>query len=260
MGSFLGELGSFLGEHLVQLHHLRVAGFDDGIEFVLVVHLLAHFGVHRGEAQATEDIHHFGVVFIVVHIETDNLLIARIPLRLVEYAQHLVEPIVYLAVQERYLHDYAVVDQTVDEGVLHSVFHHPAVVVVCVMRYIDHILVDIPHTMTQQIYGYHRHGISVQSALLHHVLLGIVLCSEITAEAQGLRIEPRLLQLDEYKPHGSVVFLHSCGEVDAEHGNLVTRHVRMLMTAHLHAHHLFLEQGGEHGFGYAFVFHQELEH
>ncbi len=130
-----------------------------------------------------EDIHHIRVVGILLLVEANNLLVLDIALRLVKHAKHPVQPIVYLAVEQRYLHYYAVVDQAVDKRVFHAALNHLAIIVEGVVRDIHHRLVDVANPMSKQVHGYHGHGIALQLAFLHHVLLGIVLSGKITAEA-----------------------------------------------------------------------------
>ncbi len=206
------------------------------------------------------EVHHVGVVLVKRLVEADDLLVFAVALRLVEHAEHLVQPVVDLAMQQRNLHDDAVVYQAVDEGVLVSVGHLRAIVVEGFVAHIDDGLVYVADAVPQEIHGHHGEGVSLSVAFLLHVLLRVVLCREITAEAQGLRVEPCLLQFDEHEVLLPVVFLDARCEVDAEHRQVVACDVGVLMAPHLHTDDLLLEQGGQDGPGDALILHQELEH
>ena len=162
--------------------------------------------------------------------------------------------------EQRYLDDDTVVYQAVDKRVLHAALNYLAIVVERVVSDINHSLVDVANTVAKQVNGNHGHGIALQLAFLHHVLLGVVLSGQIAAEAKRLGVYPSLLKLYEDETNRAVILLDLGGEVDAEHRNLVASHVGMLMAAHLNAYDLFLKQGRQHRLGDALVFHQELEH
>ena len=162
--------------------------------------------------------------------------------------------------QKRYLHQDTVMRQTVDERIIHPVLHLFPVIVERLVVHVYHSLVNISHSMAQQIHSHHRHGISLVLSLLYHILLSIILGSQITSEPERLGIEPCLLKFDKDEPYASILFPHPGSKVDAKHRDIVSGDVRMLMPSHFHAHHFLFQQGGEHGFGDAFVFHQEFEH
>ena len=260
LGGLLVDLGILLGHHFVQFHHLCVASFYHGIVFVLVVHLLTDIGTHGSQTEPVENVHHVGIVLVIGSFEANNLLCSLVPFRLVEDAQHLVQLVVDFAVQQRYLHDDAVVYQTVDEGVGVAMLHFLAVIVHSLMPHIDHGLVDVADAVPQEVDCHHRDGKSLVVAFLLHVFLGVVLQGKVAAETQGLRVQPCLLQFDENQVRVAVVFPYPCGKVDTEHGNVVARHVGVFVAAHFHTHHFLLQQGGEYGLGNALILHQEFEH
>ena len=162
--------------------------------------------------------------------------------------------------QQRYLDDNAIVYQTVDERVGITMFHFLSVIIHSLMSHIDHSLVDVADAMPQEIDGNHRNGKSLVVTFLLYVFLRIVLQGKIATETQSLRVQPCLLQLYQYQMCVPVIFLDLRRKVDSEHGNVVTSNIGMLVTAHFHAHHFLLEQGGEYGLGNALIFHQEFEH
>ena len=207
-----------------------------------------------------DEVHHVLVALVVALVELHIMAVAPVTVMLVEDAQHLVKAIVDLTLEQGELHDDAVMHQTAYERVAHALFHFLAIIVACHVVHIHHGLLHLTHTVTKQIYRHHRQGMAAIASLLDDVLLRIILGGEILAEAKCLCVKPCLLQLDENQPHGAIVLPHAGGEVDAEHGYLIAGDVGMLVPTHLHAHHLLLEQGREHGSGDTFIFHQELEH
>ena len=249
-----------MGYYLVLPHHLRVSSLNGRIVFVLIIHFLTHVGTHCSQTQAVQDVHHVGIVFVIVCVKTDNLLVSPIAFSLVENAQNLVQPVVYLAVKQRNLHDDTVVYQTVDERVGHAVLHFFAVVVECLVTYVHHRFLYVAHAVPQKIDGYHRQCVALVAAFLLHVLFCVILCGKIAAEAESFCVQPCLLKFYQNQMHRTVVFPHPCRKINAKHRQVVARHIRMFMTAHLNAHHLFLQQGGKHSDSNAFVFHKELEH
>ena len=205
------------------------------------------------------DAHHFGVILIQVLLKVHHLLVFGEPLRLVKHAEHLVEMIVYLAMEQGNLHYNAVVDKTVDKRVFVAIGHLVAIVVHGFVAHINHRLVDVANTMPQQINGNHRNGVALVGTILEHVLLCIVLCGEVSAETECLSVKPCLLQLNKHEPHGAVVLPHPCGKVDAEHGDVVACDVGMLMPAHLHTHDILLQQCRDDCTGDTLVFQKKLE-
>ena len=164
-----------------------------------------------------QKVHHLRVVFVFIGFKTEYLLISFVSFGLVEHAQNLVELVVYFAVQKRYLHNDAVVRQTIDERVAITMLNYPAVVVNSFTTHIDHCFIDVSYAVTQEINGNHRNGKPLILSFLLHVFLGIVLQGKIAAETESLCFYPRLLQLYQYQMHEAVVFSHCCRKVDSEH-------------------------------------------
>ena len=211
-----------------------------------------------------EHIHHVGIILIFVLVNIENLLVFRIFPRLVEYAEHLLKTVVHTAFQSRYLHDYAVVGETLNERVFLALLYHLAVVVEHVVVDINHRLLNVADSMSEKVNGNHWICESFRRVFAD-VYLVTVLRTQILAEAQGLRVEPCLLQF--YKDDAvleslalSVLLPHGSCKVDAEHGERVACGVYILVRAHLHLHHLFLQQCREDSFRYAFVRHYIFEH
>ena len=160
-------------------------------------------------------------------------------LGLVEDAKHLFKTVVHLAAQQRYLHDDAVVLQTLHEWVRLGERHFVAVVVVHLVPCIDNGFVDVAHAVSEEIYGNGGKGVFPVSVLAH-VLLVVVLQGEILPEAQCLRLQPCLLQFDKNEVFLAVVLPDGGGKVHAEHRYCLAHDVGVFMPAHLHVHHLLL--------------------
>ena len=180
-------------------------------------------------------------------------------LRLIEDAEYLLQPVVYLAFQQGNLHDDAVVLETLHEGVGLGERHFIPVVVVYFVPCIHDSFVDVADAVPEEIHGNGRKCV-FPVGVLAHVLLVVVLQGEILPEAQCLRLQPCLLQFDKDEVFLAVVFPYGGGKVHAEHGYPLTHNVGIFMAAHLHVHHLFLQEGGNHRPCDAFVFHKILEY
>ena len=206
-----------------------------------------------------EDVLHLSVPIVCRLVYVQHLSVAAVLVGLVEDAQHLYEAVVYPAMQERYLHDYAVVHQALHEWVRHPLCHLHAIVVVGLVPDVQHRLLDVSHPMPEQVYGYHRDAVAVGIGVLQDVVGVGVLRAEVLAEAERLRLEPCLLELYKDELQAAVVLAYLRPEVDAEHGYLIARAVGILVLAHLYLRHLSLQQGGEKRLGYAVVLHEVLE-
>ena len=134
-----------------------------------------------------------------------------------------------------------------------------AIIVVRMMVDVDHRRRDVANPVAEQIDGHHREGMLV-SALLHDVLLPRILGTQILAEAQGLRLQPGLLQFDEHHMLPAVLFADGGTEVYAKQRDVVTRDIGILVWPLHHLHHPLLQQGRQDGAGNALVLHQVLEH
>ena len=102
-----------------------------------------------------------------------------------------------------------------------TVFHYLAVIVVHIMIDINHRLFYIAHTMAEQIYSHHRIGEALGrvGANVHFVA---ILRAKILPKAQGLGVEPCLLQFNKhhavFKRLAISVFLsHGGSKVNAKH-------------------------------------------
>ena len=140
-----------------------------------------------------EHIHHVGIILIFVLVDVEHLFVLHIFPRLVEYAEHLFKAVVHAPLQSWYLHDYAVVCKALHERLLLSVLDHLSVVVVYIMVYVYHRLLNVAHTMPEQIDSHHGVGKAFRRVAAY-VQLVAVLRTKILAEAQCLRVEPCLLQ------------------------------------------------------------------
>ena len=202
---------------------------------------------------------HVGIVGIKAFVYVQHLFVRTVHLRLVEDAQHLLHAVVDLTAQTGYLHDDAVMRQTVDERIRQTLRHDVVIIVVGATANVEHRLLDVTHLMPKKIDRNHRDGIALL-ALRQYVLRVGIVHAKILTEAKRLRFQPRLLQLYQDKTFGAVRFQDGCAEVYAEDGQVLAIAVRVLIAPHLHVHDIHLQQGRENGLGYAFILHQVFEH
>ena len=245
---------------------MLVSAHDGGVAvlyclkiLVLHIHVLTKLGIHGGHDEPVEDILHVGVVLIVGVVQLYQLPVVLLLVGLVEYAEHPVQPVVDLPVQKRNLDDNAFMDEAVDERVGESIGHLAALVVTGLVVDIEHWHFDVSDPMPENIHRHHRKPVGRAQLFLHHVLWVGILGSEILPEAQGLGLQPSLLQLDENQAQRPVVLADARPEVDAEHGDVVAVAIGVLVAAYLHLHHLFLQQRRKDGAGDPLVLHQIFE-
>ena len=174
---------------------------------------------------------------------------------LVKNAQHHVEPVVDLSVQSGNLDNDAVMGQAFHKGVRQSLCYDILVVVTGLVAHVQYGFFYLPHLMTKQIDGHHRKRI-----VAGHILRIAVLHPQILAEAQRLRLYPRLLQLHKDKTLRAVGLTDGGSEVYAEHRQVLALVVAILMRTYLHARHVLFQKCRQDGSGYTLVFHQIFEH
>ena len=220
---------------------------------------MAHLSIGGRRQQSTDDNLHLVVAVVCCLVDVQHLLGASGLVRLVEDAQYLVQTVVNLTVQEGYLHDDAVVGQTVDKRVGQSFGHLPVVIVVRVAAHVEHRFLDVANLMAQQVDGHHGDGIALPAVGYHVGRIGI-LGTQILAEAQGLGLDPRFLQLYEHQVLRAVGLANRRAEVDAEDGESVAPDVGVLVTSGFDVHYVLLQEGRKERSGYAFVLHQILKH
>ena len=91
---------------------------------------MTHLGVCGSHEQAVQDASHV-IVAVVIQPFVDVeyvLIVGRLP-GLVEHAQHLVKPVIYLTVQTRYLYDNTVVSQTLYKCIRQSLGDRMSVII-----------------------------------------------------------------------------------------------------------------------------------
>ena len=160
---------------------------DDGVVLVLHHHVLTHVDVGGGSRQTVEDALHVAVALVVESVvQIQRVLVFFVGPRLVEDAEHLVQPVVDLAVQARNLHDDTVVHQTLHERVGNALRHQTAVVVVGVVAHVDDGLLDVAQRVAQKIDRDHGQGVAV-GTVLDDVARILILRAHILAETQRLR-------------------------------------------------------------------------
>ena len=250
-----------LSNAFIAIHDGGVARLNGQEILVLHIHVHTELAVGGGGEETMQDVKHVGIALVATLVDVEHLAVESIHLGLVEEAQHLVEAVVDLTAQTGYLHDDAVVHQALHEGIGDALRHLVAVIVVRLVVDIEHGLLDVAHLVAKQIDRYHGDAVVHQSVLVLHDILGVgIVGAEVLTEAQRLSLEPRFLQFDEHEVVAAVCLAHTGSEVDAKHRNLVSATVGILMAAHIHLHHLLLEQGGEDGLGDTLVLHQVLKH
>ena len=160
-----------------------------------------------------------------------------------------------MSVQTRYLHNDTVMCQTIHERVGQPLRHDVVIIVTRLVAHVQHRFLYVAHLMAQQINGHHRQGMSP----IRHVLRIRIVYAQILPEAQRLSVQPSLLQFYQNKVLMAVSLPYGCAEVDAEHRQGVAVLITILVGAHLHGHHVLLQQSRENGTRYAFILHQVLE-
>ena len=134
--------------------------------------------------------------FVGVVVNTQVVLVVIADARLVEDAQYLVQTVVHLSVQTRYLNDDAVVVQAVDELIGNTSCDGFVVVAEHFVTYVNDGFLNLADRMSQQIDGYHGQGVPV-GAVCNNVLRVLVVYAQVLPEAQRLGGKPRLLQLNQ---------------------------------------------------------------
>ena len=172
-----------LGQLAVALHDFHVAVLDLGENLVFQVHAATELLVGGSSRQAQQNALQLSVVGIVeTLVDAQQLGIALVLMRLVEDAQHPIQPCVHLSAQQGYLYDDALVRQTLDKGIRHALGHQPALVVAHVVLHVEHRLADVAHAVAQQVD--HHHGQSILFSLAqHHVFRVAILTGQVLAEA-----------------------------------------------------------------------------
>ena len=127
--------------------------------------------------------HHFVIAVEFIFVYAQHLIVSFFPLALVENAEHFVKSVIHASPQSRNLHDDAVVNQTVDESIGNTLYDGPSIVVQGLVFDVDHGFLDVPHLVSEQIYGNHGYAISFVFAILEDVFRIGILCSEVLAEA-----------------------------------------------------------------------------
>ena len=161
--------------------------------------------------------------------------------------------------QARYLHNDAVVCQTLYEGVVHTVRHYIVIVIPHLVVYIHHGGFYPSHLVPQQVDGHHGQGVNAPTATCHVAGVGI-LETQILAEPQHFCFHPRLLHLNQDGLPISLAINDGGTKVYAVDGEIVGEFVVVLVVAHVYLYHLLFQKGRENGAGYTLVFHEVLEY
>ena len=127
-----------LRDNALLLHQFCVSILNCREDLILHVHFLSHLGSDRSGSQATDDTHHLFITLISRLVQVDELRVLLASMTLVEHAQYLFQMISDLTMQQRKLHDDAIVDKTSDERILHVVGHFLTIIVARVVTHIHH--------------------------------------------------------------------------------------------------------------------------
>ncbi len=95
-----------------------------------------------------EYVTHLDIILKGIIIKIKYLLIVFVLMWLVEYAEHLIQTIVYSASEKRNLYDDAIMHKTIDEWVRNTLGHLNAIIVVWLVINIKHRLLNIANPMT----------------------------------------------------------------------------------------------------------------
>ena len=241
---------------MVSHQNLRVAFLNGTEVLVLHIHPMAHVSIGSSHRQPVQDVLHISIAAVCAIVDAEDMVVTLVLVRLVEDTQHHVQAIVDPAMQTGYLHNDAVVRQTVDEGIRKACRHHVAVVVERLVVHVEHRFLDVAHLVAQQVDGHHRQGV----AILLHILGVRVVYAQVLTESECLRFEPCLLQLNQDQFLLSTIVEYRGTKVDTEYRQCIAIVVAILVWPYLHLHYLHLQQGRENGAGNTLILHQVLEH
>ena len=180
----LGYLNLLFRQFFIFDTDFGVALFDNRKVLIFHIHVLAHFGIAGSLSQTAHNMIHLTIILKARVVDTQHMRIHGIDSALVENTEHLVETVVDLAMQTRYLHDDAIVCQAVDKRIGQTMRDHITFVVARLVVHVEHRLFDIAHLVTQQVHGHH--GISV--AVLAHILRVGVMHTQILTKTQSLSL------------------------------------------------------------------------
>ena len=150
--------------------------------------------------------------------------------------------------------------KAVDKGVGQSFAHLVALIVECLVIHIKHRLLNITHTMTQEVNRDHRYGISFRIVFLKNIFGVSVVSAKILTESQGFGFEPSFLQFNQYELQATIFVADLRAEIDSKHRHLIAGAVGVFVATHLHIHHFFFQQCRKNDFGDALIFHQVFKH
>ena len=114
-----------------------------------------------------------------------------------------------------------------------------AIIVKRLMPDIEHRLVDVAHSMAEQIDSHHW---QCMLAAGHHVVRIVILDTKILAEAQRLSLKPRLLKLNQYQLLGAVAMPYTRPEINAQDRHGVPFVVHILLWTHLYLQNVFFQK------------------
>ena len=211
--------GEFNKESIFEANHI---GEGQGLEeLILCIHPVSDVRISRRRLETMEYMRHFGIIPIFVLIQLKHSLVVRINLRLVEYAQYFLQSIVYPSSQPRNLDNDAVMLQTLYKWVWLLLVYFISLIVIYLMSGIDDGFRELSHVMPQQIHRHCWQGI-LALGLLAHILLVVILHSQVLTEAQGLRLQPCFLQFYQNQILTAVIFQYGCSKVNTKHRDGIT--------------------------------------
>ena len=96
--------------------------------------------------------------------------------------------IVNLTMQQRNLHNDAVVRQTADKWVFHRLLYYLSIIVVGIVLDVNHGLVHMAYAMSQEINRHHGCCVSLVLPLLRYVFGSEILGTQVLAETKRFRL------------------------------------------------------------------------
>ena len=126
---------------------------------------------------------HLNVASIDILINLQHLSIETILIGLIEYAQHLNESIVNATMKQWYLHNYSIMNKALHKRIGDSLCHLLSIIVVVAVVHLEHRLVNVAHTMPEQIDGNHRQAITIRIVIFNDICRIGILRAKILPEA-----------------------------------------------------------------------------
>ena len=209
--------------------------------------------------KTTDNVLHIIITLKLLIINLNYLFVVR-NIRLVKQAKNLLQAIVNSTMQQRNLHNDAIMLQTLYKRIRNTLLYFFAIIIISMMVDIYNRLLYLTDTMPQKIDSYHRNCILLM-LFLQHILLIVILQCKITTETQSLSWQPGFLKFNQHQVRLVVFIQYSSSKVDTKHRDrLTTGQIRIFISANLHIYNFLLQQCRKNGLRYAIILHQVFEH